>query len=238
MHWARRPASRAAWTAGNSKAISKAMIAMTTNSSMSVNPRPARAGTDRGMGMLRLGDEWDRTRGSASDPLQHRKHCNQARRRPGRSGAGESRRSTRPATSRNAVGGETKSIRSAASPVAGLWPWINPASESSPTPPSASSATAAPSISSIDRARSRAASICRVGVPEKAAIRASNRKSWDKGRSLLAGQLHCVFIILAGGDDPGQANRRAMRFEPNGPGVRRKETGSVWGNCSGRMGFP
>ena len=39
MHWARRAASRAAWTAGRSRAISTAMIAMTTRSSMSVNPR-------------------------------------------------------------------------------------------------------------------------------------------------------------------------------------------------------
>src|SRR5215813_13938355 len=44
-HWARRAASRAAWTAGNSRAISTAMIAMTTSSSISVNPR-------RRMGLL------------------------------------------------------------------------------------------------------------------------------------------------------------------------------------------
>src|ERR1700677_2016221 len=35
----RRAASRAAWTAGKSKAIKTAMMAMTTSSSMSVNPR-------------------------------------------------------------------------------------------------------------------------------------------------------------------------------------------------------
>jgi hypothetical protein len=38
-HWLRRAASRAAWTAGNSSAINTAMIAMTTSSSISVNPR-------------------------------------------------------------------------------------------------------------------------------------------------------------------------------------------------------
>ena len=39
MHWIRRAASRAACTAGKSKAISTAMIAITTRSSISVNPR-------------------------------------------------------------------------------------------------------------------------------------------------------------------------------------------------------
>src|SRR5215468_36905 len=39
VHWARRAASRAAWTAGRSKAIKTAMIAMTTRSSISVKPR-------------------------------------------------------------------------------------------------------------------------------------------------------------------------------------------------------
>src|SRR3954447_17001493 len=38
-HCARRAASRAACTAGNSSAINTAMMAMTTSSSMSVNPR-------------------------------------------------------------------------------------------------------------------------------------------------------------------------------------------------------
>src|SRR4051812_45279547 len=38
MHWARRAASRAAWTAGRSRAIRTAMMAMTTSSSISVNP--------------------------------------------------------------------------------------------------------------------------------------------------------------------------------------------------------
>ena len=37
-HWARRAASRADWTAGSSSAISTAMIAITTSSSISVNP--------------------------------------------------------------------------------------------------------------------------------------------------------------------------------------------------------
>ena len=37
-HWMRRAASRAAWTAGKSRAINTAMIAMTTNSSISVKP--------------------------------------------------------------------------------------------------------------------------------------------------------------------------------------------------------
>src|SRR5262249_20181132 len=38
VHWMRRAASRADCTAGNSSAISTLMIAMTTKSSMSVNP--------------------------------------------------------------------------------------------------------------------------------------------------------------------------------------------------------
>ena len=38
MHWIRRAASRAAWTAGKSKAIRTAMMAMTTRSSISVKP--------------------------------------------------------------------------------------------------------------------------------------------------------------------------------------------------------
>src|SRR5215210_7302776 len=38
-HWARRAASRAACTAGRSRAINTAMIAMTTSNSISVNPR-------------------------------------------------------------------------------------------------------------------------------------------------------------------------------------------------------
>ena len=39
VHCARRAASRAAWTAGKSKAINTAMMAITTRSSISVNPR-------------------------------------------------------------------------------------------------------------------------------------------------------------------------------------------------------
>jgi len=39
MHWARRAASRADWTAGRSSAIRTAMMAITTRSSISVNPR-------------------------------------------------------------------------------------------------------------------------------------------------------------------------------------------------------
>src|SRR3954447_21689090 len=42
VHWMRRAASRAAWTAGSSRAISTAMIAMTTSSSIRVNPRLGR----------------------------------------------------------------------------------------------------------------------------------------------------------------------------------------------------
>src|SRR4051794_8643211 len=41
MHWARRAASRAAWTAGSSRAIRTAMMAMTTRSSISVKARRA-----------------------------------------------------------------------------------------------------------------------------------------------------------------------------------------------------
>src|SRR5262245_51963909 len=39
MHWARRAASRADWTAGNSRPMRMAMIVVTTKSSISVNPR-------------------------------------------------------------------------------------------------------------------------------------------------------------------------------------------------------
>src|SRR3954452_14453083 len=39
VHWARRAASRAAWTAGSRSAISTAMIAMTTSSSIRVKAR-------------------------------------------------------------------------------------------------------------------------------------------------------------------------------------------------------
>ena len=44
MHCIRRAASRAAWTAGSSRAISTAMIAMTTSNSMRVKPRLRRRG--------------------------------------------------------------------------------------------------------------------------------------------------------------------------------------------------
>src|SRR4051812_37884700 len=39
-HWARRAASRAAWTAGRSRAIRTAMMAITTSNSISVKPIP------------------------------------------------------------------------------------------------------------------------------------------------------------------------------------------------------
>src|SRR5262245_59981605 len=42
VHWARRAASRAAWTAGSSRAMSTPMMAITTKSSISVNPRRRR----------------------------------------------------------------------------------------------------------------------------------------------------------------------------------------------------
>ena len=42
-HWARRAASRAACTAGNSRAISTPMMAMTTSNSISVKPSAAMA---------------------------------------------------------------------------------------------------------------------------------------------------------------------------------------------------
>jgi hypothetical protein len=38
VHWARRAASRAAWTAGSSREIRTAMMAITTSSSISVKP--------------------------------------------------------------------------------------------------------------------------------------------------------------------------------------------------------
>jgi hypothetical protein len=40
MHCARLAASRAAWTAGKSKAIKTPIIAITTNNSINVNARP------------------------------------------------------------------------------------------------------------------------------------------------------------------------------------------------------
>src|SRR6478752_1065323 len=43
MHWDRRAASRAACTAGRRSAIRTAMMAITTRSSISVNPRTATA---------------------------------------------------------------------------------------------------------------------------------------------------------------------------------------------------
>src|SRR3954469_20061528 len=46
VHCMRRAASRAAWTAGNSRAIRTAMIAITTSSSISVNPRDLRLGIE------------------------------------------------------------------------------------------------------------------------------------------------------------------------------------------------
>ena len=49
VHWARRAASRAAWTAGRSRAIRTAMIAITTSSSISVNPRGPGRGTGAGV---------------------------------------------------------------------------------------------------------------------------------------------------------------------------------------------
>src|SRR6516164_3333797 len=44
VHWARRAASRALWTAGRSRPIRTAMIAMTTSSSIRVKPRAAARG--------------------------------------------------------------------------------------------------------------------------------------------------------------------------------------------------
>src|SRR5437660_12026573 len=56
--WARRAASRAAWTAGRSKAIRTAMIAITTSSSINVKAR-------RRIGSLRL-----KTDGHASTRIE------------------------------------------------------------------------------------------------------------------------------------------------------------------------
>src|SRR3954469_5067431 len=70
VHWIRRAASRAAWTAGNSRAISTAMMAMTTRSSISVKPRP-RIERLEGRGMAG-GPETREERGrSAGGPLVH-----------------------------------------------------------------------------------------------------------------------------------------------------------------------
>ena len=58
VHWARRAASRADWTAGSSRAISTAMIAMTTSSSISVNPlRRRNMGGSRVRRMWGVGSE-------------------------------------------------------------------------------------------------------------------------------------------------------------------------------------
>src|SRR3954453_23878356 len=51
-HCARRAASRAACTAGRSRAIRTAMMAMTTSNSISVKPRRSRAGEELTMGEL------------------------------------------------------------------------------------------------------------------------------------------------------------------------------------------
>src|ERR1700740_2484460 len=68
MHWDRRAASRAACTAGNNSAISTAMIAMTTSSSMSVNAR--RRGT---IALLRVepDEQGRRTEMMAADRTIH-----------------------------------------------------------------------------------------------------------------------------------------------------------------------
>src|SRR5947209_3275288 len=79
MHWARRAASRAAWTAGNSKAINTAMIAMTTSNSMSVNPLRWRVMADLsslgvGPDEIQQGSEWPRFR-DASDRVGESKRA-------------------------------------------------------------------------------------------------------------------------------------------------------------------
>src|SRR4051812_46438653 len=51
-HCARRAASRAAWTAGRSRPIRTAMMAMTTSSSISVNPRRIERPNDECIGDL------------------------------------------------------------------------------------------------------------------------------------------------------------------------------------------
>ena len=43
-HWRRRAASRADWTAGRTRAITRAIIAMVTSTSISVKPRRRVAG--------------------------------------------------------------------------------------------------------------------------------------------------------------------------------------------------
>ena len=53
VHWARRAASRALWTAGKSKAIKTPMIAMTTSSSIRVKaPRRCAETLERSKGDL------------------------------------------------------------------------------------------------------------------------------------------------------------------------------------------
>src|SRR6516165_8421915 len=69
-HWARRAASRADWTAGNSSAIKTAMIAMTTSNSMSVKPARARRG-GRSMGRLLRVDASDQSRESGEVQEPH-----------------------------------------------------------------------------------------------------------------------------------------------------------------------
>src|SRR5262245_10242461 len=75
VHWARRAASRADWTAGSRREMRTAMIAMTTRSSMSVKPReflaPRRSAV---MMMLLRGpglEENTKTQGIRSGPIVH-----------------------------------------------------------------------------------------------------------------------------------------------------------------------
>src|SRR5690242_4451589 len=51
VHWARRAASRADCTAGSSRAISTAMMAITTSSSISVKPRLRDVDMDWALGL-------------------------------------------------------------------------------------------------------------------------------------------------------------------------------------------
>jgi len=56
VHWIRRAASRAAWTAGSSNATRTAMMAITTNNSIRVKPH--------GLESRRGADEWTRRHGA------------------------------------------------------------------------------------------------------------------------------------------------------------------------------
>src|SRR5262249_28409702 len=85
LHWDRAAASRTFWTAGRSSPIRIAMIAITTNNSMSVKPRRAgdkRVTTTSGLNLV-LGDTHGRVMGRAIRLSPRECYLRGARRKPG-----------------------------------------------------------------------------------------------------------------------------------------------------------